>query len=277
MSSYPLAAVEQLLLVLATGRAERRLRERLVLVWMNGGWARPDTIRDALTELLDRASAPIRDALRKAGDSGAAADMLARDVGPGTTRAWRLVRKRMASPKEVREAMWVLADLALGGEPIWAPSEGGSRDGAEAVMTRALGLDHAKEDRLGEQEPWMPDDQTARAALERVRAAGGLDLVDLARVIREASHAELEQARDDLTNLWQALSLLGGAAEARYGEDVAGLGMLRAMALVQTDATVCAFAVRNALLLRTLGAPEAFEELQRLAAELMTDSDKTDR
>ena len=76
-SLYPCWAVDQLELVARLMVEERRFTHLRVLVRWNGGWVRPDKLRESVVRLLEAMSAQARRMTASTIDEGDRADRLA--------------------------------------------------------------------------------------------------------------------------------------------------------------------------------------------------------
>lgn len=117
-------------------------------------------------------------------------------------------------------------------------------------------------EKLTERPSWLPADFDPRRFIAELRDAGGFAIDDAARPIREASDEALAQARADAVLFSGPLARIGGVLEDFVGEDVAGLGVLRAIA--PTSAFGRASLIRSMMILRRLAGDEAFRAIADL-------------
>ena len=111
---------------------------------------------------------------------------------------------------------------------------------------------------------WLPADFDLPKFMADLRDAGGFELEDAANAIRDASDAELAQAREDAL-LFSRLAMIGSTLEGLLGDDVAGLGALSTMACTTTFDR--AAMVRSVLILCGLVGSEAFSAIAQLVEQ----------
>jgi hypothetical protein len=268
---YPEWADEQLLAVTRLHRSTHRLRDLCVAVWWEGHWVRPDALRKALIAPLERLSHEARVARGEETDPYEAADAIVAamrdDEKSSPTSA--LFRKRLNSPADLMDLLWTFFALGLGGEAPWKQEDRSLPDpapGALKLVAAATGADRAMhDDPLGEG-PWVPSDFDLPGFVEELRAAGGFEIEDMAREIREGSDEELEQARKDALLFCGPLAMICSVLEDMLGEDVAGFGSLRML----EDATTLdrATLIRCMLIIRELAGDAAFVAVAELVEEV---------
>jgi hypothetical protein len=149
--------------------------------------------------------------------------------------------------------------IALGGEAPWEQEDQSRKDPAPTaleLLLKSAGFDQALSASRAERPSWLSADFDPRRFIADLRDADGFAIEDAARPIREASDEALAQARADAVLFSQPLAMIGSVLEEFVGEDVAGLGVLRAIA--PTTAFGRASLIRTMLILRELTGEEAF-------------------
>jgi hypothetical protein len=110
--------------------------------------------------------------------------------------------------------------------------------------------------------PWLPADFDLPRLMAELKDAGGFDLNDPARPIREASLEQLEQAREDALLFSRSLAMIGKVIEGLLEPDAGGMGSLSALAASTSSAR--SLLVRSVLILRPLAGDAAFEAIKQL-------------
>jgi hypothetical protein len=267
-SRYPAWAAEQLLAIVRLHRSAHRLGELCTALWWEGRWVDPLVLRKALIAPLERFSDEAEKARRGETDPHAAADTILKAM-PDDAKPSPLVeviRGRLTGRGDFINLMWTFLVIALGGEAPWEQEDRSRADPAptalELLLTSA-GIERAMSEELAERPSWLPADFDPRRFIAELRDAGGFAIDDAARPIREASDDALAQARADAVLFCGPLARIGVVLEGFVGEDVAGLGVLRAIA--PTSAFGRASLIRSMLILRGLVGEGAF----RVIAELV--------
>jgi len=249
-SWYPPETVAQLVAVAGLHATMHRLNDLVVAVWWAGHWvqrgARP-AFRPVRGGGRDRARHEPARSL-----AGARADATA-------LAGWA---------RRLRELLWLFCVLGLGGEHEWEPDEedaDGDAPALETLLEQAAGLDRAKREGLAGNEPWLPDGVRARDAVLELRDAGAFELEDFARPVRDATDAQLDQAREDARLFSEPLATIGQVIESLVGQDVAGIGSLAALAV--QDASDRAGMIRTMLVLRRAAGDEAFARIGQTVKE----------
>lgn len=257
--------------VVRVHRSVHRLGDLCTAVWWEGHWADPDALRRALIAPLERVSDEARAARGGEEDPYEAADvMLATmrdDQAPSAALA--LLRKRLSGRADFMDLFWTFLVLAVGGQAPWEQEDRSRPDpapGALRLLARATGVDRAISDKPMGQGSWLPADFDLPTSIDELRSAGGFEIEDVARPIREASDSELAQAREDALLFSQPLAMIGSVLEGLLGEDIAGFGSLSV--LTPTTPFDRAAMVRNMLILRGLAGEEAFSAIRRLVEQV---------
>jgi hypothetical protein len=268
---YPAWSIEQLIAVARLHRTVRGLAELVVAVWWEGRWVATEALRGALTEPLQQLSDEARAALGGGRDPYEAADRLLvemKDDGP-PSKALALIRSRLSGRADLLDLMWTFLVIGLGGPAPWEQEDRSAPDpapGALALLSKATGVERAMRDDPAGNGPWLPAEFDLAAFVAELRDAGGFDLRDAARPIREATDQELARAREDALLFSGALALIGTVLEQLLGEDVAGMGSLSA--LDPDSGSARASLVRSVLILRPLAGDAAFSAVAQLVASV---------
>ena len=170
-----------------------------------------------------------------------------------------LIRGRLTGRGDFINLMWTFLVIALGGEAPWEQEDHSREDPAPTaleLLLKSAGIDQAMSVSPAERPSWLPADFDPRRFIAELRDAGGFAIEDVARPIREASEEALGQARTDAVLFSQPLAMIGAVLEDFVGEDIAGLGVLRAIA--PTTAFGRASLIRTMLILRQLAGDEVF-------------------
>jgi hypothetical protein len=240
-------------LVHELGRRERRFDERRILVAWHGGWVEPEDLRDSLMRILDAVSAKVGRVTEGIEDPAEAADQLTRaDRGKRKpSETVRLMRDRLdGDARALQSAMYALASMGMGADIEWEDHDPESKEESlESITARAIGIDKARSDELLPGKRLMSPMVSAKEVLEDLQATGLLEMQDLARAFREASHEAISQAFED-GRLVSGMDLFAEAAEASHGPDVGGLGSVRTLQYDRMDAVEVAGVVRGSLLTR---------------------------
>jgi hypothetical protein len=166
-------------------------------------------------------------------------------------------------------ALWTLLVIAAGGTAPWEEEDRSRPDpapGALPLLARAFGIDRAMSENPMGNEPWLPADFDLPEFMAELRDAGGFDLADPARPIREASDAQLAQARTDARLFSGSLAMIISTIEGLLGRELPVLGGLRAMGC--TTSADRAAMVRNMLLLRAHLGDEVFSAMEQLVEQV---------
>lgn len=176
-----------------------------------------------------------------------------------------VIRGRLAGRGDFINLMWTFLVIGLGGEAPWEQEDRSRADPAptalELLLTSA-GIEPAVSEALADRPSWLPADFDPRRVIAELRDAGGFAIDEAARPVREASDEALAQARADAVLFSGPLARIGTVLEQFVGEDVAGLGVLRAIA--PTSAFGRASLIRSMLILRGLAGEEAFRVIADL-------------
>ena len=266
-SVYPAWAAGQLLAIVRLHNSNHRLGELSTALWWDGHWVDGPMLREALITPLDRLSSEAEKARGDEDDPHEAADMILNampdDGKPSELVA--LMRGRLTGRGDFINLMWTFLVIALGGEAPWEQEDQSREDPAPTaleLLLKSAGLDRSGSVSPAERPSWLPADFDPRRLIADLRDAGGFALEDAARPIREASDEALAQAREDAVLFSGPLARIGAVIEEFVGEDVAGLGVLRAIS--PTSAFGRASLIRTMLILRKVIGDEAFREIREL-------------
>jgi hypothetical protein len=275
-SEFPPGSTARLLRILEVQKAERTQKFSVIawrLWWDDGGplpeparellagtAVRWDRERDELSDLLAREDAGDPDAERQVDTlySGSEQD---RVEGPlGTVR-------RNAGRDGFASVARVFAEVATGRFESYQDHEEPDEDGTPqagttgALVERALGLDHARSDRIANNEPRFTGSSEAHFVLLS-DLIGGRRLEPLATTM---SDAELDKARSEISNLLDLMSTLAPMVERAVGGDAAGYRTIARAMNMRTPRSQ-AFMLLAWLALRQ--DPKLLEGLQHLIARL---------
>jgi hypothetical protein len=267
-SRYLRSEIDQLELVLRIGAKERRLDERRVLVAWHGGWVDPDALGASLAALLEKISNAAKFATVGSEDAGHAAELLTR--GPRKTQSsptTKLIRNRLGGdPHALDRVMYAFALMAVDGEVQWSEHDPDSTEEPLAsVMERATAADRARDDAVFGGKRLAPSAPPAADTLDELQAAGLFKLHELSGCLRDVSDALIRQAFEDAHTIAD-MALMAEAIGASDEVDIGGLASLLALAPDEYSALEISVLVRNALLMRPLVPPQAFEELHAAVA-----------
>jgi hypothetical protein len=266
-SWYPAWAAEQLLAIVRLHDSNHRLGELCTALWWEGRWVDPPMLRNALIAPLERFSREAEKARGGEMDPHEAADTILKkmpdDGKPSELVA--LIRGRLTGHGDFINLMWTFLVIALGGEAPWEQEDQSREDPAPTaleLLLKSAGINRAISVAPAERPAWLPADFDPRRFIAELRDAGGFAIEDAARPIRQASEEALVQARADAVLFSQPLAMIGSVLAEFVGEDVAGLGVLRAIA--PTSAFGRASLIRTMLILRGLAGDEAFRSIGEL-------------
>ncbi len=237
-------------------------------VWWDGHWVDSEALRRALTAPLERLSVEARAALADAegNPNEAAEQLLAAAPAKGSQSAiGRLIGKRLGRRGDLASLEWTFVLLGLGGTPPWEEEDRSLPDAARSaleLLSIATGVDRALTDNPMGWGSWLPATFDQRDHIDELRAAGAFEIADLASAIRQASDAELEQARDDAVMFTDKLATITTSLEGLLGRDIPALGSLSALA--PKDGFGRAMLVRTMLILRPLAGDAAFAQITAL-------------
>ena len=260
-SLYPAWAAEQLLAIVRRHRSDHRLGELSTALWWEGAWVDPQMLREALILPLTRFSIEAEKARGGESDPHEAADAILKampDDGKSSELV-ALIRRRLTGRGDFINLMWTFLVIAFGGEAPWEQEDQSREDPAPTaleLLLKSAGIDQAMSMSPSERPSWLPADFDPHRFIADLRGAGGFAIEDAARPIRDASEQALIQARADAVLFSGPLARIGAILEAFVGEDVAGLGLLRA--ITPTSAFGRASLIRTMLILRELTGDEAF-------------------
>jgi hypothetical protein len=227
----------------------------------------PTALRRALITPFERLSGEVAEARSDEDDPYEAADMIMRalpaDSKPSEFGAQ--MRRRLDSSADLMNLMWTFLVLGLGGQAPWEQEDCSRLDPtALQLLAKAIGIDAAMSEEHAKRPAWLPEDFDLREPIAELRDAGAFELQDMACPIREASEWALAQARKDALLFVEPLATIGSVLEAFVGEDVAALGMLRA--LEPASGFGRALLIRTMLILRELAGEEPFNKITEFVA-----------
>jgi hypothetical protein len=260
-SWYPEWAADQLLAIVRLHRAVHRLGELSTALWWEGGWVDPQMLREALIAPLVRFSNEAEKARGGQRDPHEAADAILKAMPDGgkPSELVALIRRRLTGRGDFINLMWTFLVIALGGEAPWEQEDQSREDPAPTaleLLLKSAGIGGAITVSPTERPSWLPEDFDPRRFIADLRDAGGFVIEDAARPVREASEEALDRAREDAVLFSGPLATIGTVLEEFVGEDIAGLGVLQAIA--PTTAFGRASLIRAMLILRELAGDEPF-------------------
>jgi hypothetical protein len=244
-SEFPPASTERLLRILEIQKQQRTHKLGTIawhLWWLDGGRLTPpargllrdvaarwDRDRNELGDLLAREEAGEPDAEREV-----EAIYLAAENDPvqgllGTIR-------RNAGREGFSSVARVLAEVATGRFESYRDHEQPAADGTPqpdstgALLERALGLDHARRDRIAGREPRFAGSSEAQLMLLS-ELIGASELTPLAASIPEE---KLDQARGEIRNLLVLISTFAPMVERTLGGDASGYRTIARALTVRT-------------------------------------------
>lgn len=275
-SEFPPGSTARLLRVLEVQKAEHTQKFRTIawrLWWEDGGplpkparellagtAMRWDRERDELSDLLAREDSGDSDAERQMDALYLAVERGAVEGPLGTIR-------RNAGREGFSSVARIFAEVATGRFESYQDHEEPGEEGTPqagttgALVERALGLDHARSDRIAGHEPRFTGSSEAQFMLLS-------DLVgdrELGPLATTTSDADLDKARTEVRNLLDLISTFAPMVERVLGGDAAGYRTIaRALNLRTTRSQ--AFMLLSWLALRQ--NPELLKGLQHLIARL---------
>jgi hypothetical protein len=266
-SMYPAWAADQLLAIVRLHSSNHRLGELSTALWWEGRWVDPPMLREALITPLERFSSEAERARGGETDPYEAADRILKtmpdDGKPSDLVA--LIRRRLPGRGDFINLMWTFLVIAVGGKAPWEQEDRSREDSAPTaleLLVRSAGIDRPLRASPADRPSWLPADFDPRRFIAELRDVGGFSIEDAAGPIREASEQALAQARADAVLFAGPLASLGAVLEEFVGEDVAGLGVLGAIA--PTSAFGRASLIRTMLILRELVGDEPFRTIAEL-------------
>jgi len=268
---YPAWAVEQLVAVARIHRTVHKLEDLVVAVWWEKHWVDPEKLRAALIEPLARLADEAREARGGEQDPYEAADRLMasmKDDGRPSD-ALALMRQRLNRRADLANVLWTLLVIGLGGKAPWEQEDRSRPDPAPSalqLLATAAGVDRAMSDNPAGNGPWLPADFDLAAFMAELKDAGGFDLNDPARPIREATLEQLEQGREDAILFSRPLAMIGRVLEGMLEPDAAGMGSLSAFTASTSSAR--ALLMRSVLILRPLAGGTAFNAIEQLVSDV---------
>lgn len=239
----------------------------MTAVWWEGHWVNPDQLRAALIAPLERLRDEVRAARAGEENPYQAADLVMAGMNDESkpSQAVALIRRRLTGRADFPNLLWTLLSIGLGGDAPWEHEDRSRPDPAPSalqLLVTAFGVDRAMSDDPVGNGPWLPTDFDMAQFMGELIDAGGFDLGDPARPIREATLEQLERAREDAALLSRPLATIGKVLEELLGEDVGGMGSLSVFAAGASSAR--AELVRSVVILRSLAGDTAFEAIKQL-------------
>jgi hypothetical protein len=219
-----------------------------------------DRERDELSDLLAREDAGDPDAERQV-------DLLYTEVEQDRVEGPLGMLRRNAGRDGFASVARVFAEVATGRFESYQDHEDTDEDGAPqagttgALVERALGLDHARSDRIAGNEPRFTGGSEAHFVLLS-ELIGGRRLGQLATTM---SDAELDKARTEIRNFLDLISTFAPMVGRALGGDAAGYRTIGRALSLRTPASQ-AFMLLAWLALRQ--DPELLKGLQHLVVRL---------
>lgn len=227
-SEYPSETERQLL---ALCRLRRRFPHDLDAIRFGLWYERYQIPIDDVKRSMEQLLIPFAQTLPlDAPDSLTAAEQLASRVQSRHFRSSSGQRlKQLRNSDEVNTVLTATFQLALGDVPGFiahAEEELGERSLTE-IFVDVLGLNRAQTDRIGEVQPWLPQDNNLLAVqLENMAEAQFLSFPALLQTLKEANAKQLAQARNDLAHL-RDFKRVAKAMEGIFGLNAFGFGLFR--------------------------------------------------
>ncbi len=276
VSEFPPGSTTRLLRVLDLQRREgtQRLSTLAWRLWWEDGGRLPAATRKLLVEVASRWDQN-RDQLaqllerEEEGDPYAEGEMerLYRSAERDRAAGAVAVARRNTGREGFSSVVRVLAEVATGRFESYGDAGDAGDDGAPpagttgALVERALGLDHAREDRIAGGEPRFSGSSEEHFRLLS-RLVGNRQLTPLAT---ESSDGELDQARSEIHGLLSLISVFAPMVERVLGGDAAGYRTIARALNVHTP-RLQALILLGWLALRD--QPELLEGLRELAERL---------
>lgn len=227
-SEYPPETGQQLL---ALCHLRRRFPHDLdairFFLWYKGYWLPIDDVKQSMEQLLN----PLLQALPlEAPDPLTAAEQLVEQFQPKRPQSNSEHRlKRLKNAEDAQAVRTTIFQLLLGDVPGFtahAEEDDGERSLTE-LFIEVLGLDRAQTDRIGEINPWLPQDNNQVAQqLENMAIGQFLSLPALLQTLKEANRKQLVQARTDMKHLL-SFKQMAKMLEVLLGENAFGFGLFR--------------------------------------------------
>jgi hypothetical protein len=196
-SRYPPGSCDQLVAVCDLHRTERRLDYLRFALWRQGFPIPHDALKKTLDTLAFRSVRALKKDMRGDSPTDAAATVAAIAM-PELPRSkmGRAMRQHLANDALLQQVLAAMLQFSFGGGPVLDKTATSDVDGGLTVadlLIRAMGLDVAQKEGIGDVGPWLPDD--ARNTLVDIEQQGGFSADRLRQRLYAASAEELEFAR----------------------------------------------------------------------------------
>lgn len=270
-SLYPAWTPFQVVEVWRRGQSMRRTNVLLIGLWWDGWWVDRLALREALCEPFERLSHQARAITAPHENPCDAADALVdvAELDAASAGGTGVVGRRLRNRTDIRTVMHTFFVAGLGVEPEWETQDVGlaKREPSVAeLVNRGTGIERAQRDSLGANPPWLPEPPDIRSEFEAMRAAGVIDLLDLAAGIRDASDRQLDDARNAARSVSTVLAPELAALERELGRDIGGLGSIADLASTADQPAQRIWLVRLMVMARRLVPAEVFERMVAMGA-----------
>lgn len=218
---YPPGTCEQLLVLLRLHRTERRLHHVRLSLWLQGFPIPFAAIKKTLDVLTFRPIHRIREDLRHTTVEDAAA--LSMPTIP-RLKTGRTIRRRLHDDAAVQQLLTHMMRLILEIGPVFErrriPNLTTGEDGVANLLIRAMGLEVARSESVGEAGPWLTGDPAE--TLERLERQGAFSFDHMQQTLHVASTDMLEQARVDAGIFFPGLASIAQALHITAAPEVFG-------------------------------------------------------
>ena len=269
-SHYPAGTASQLLALCRLSTQERRLDYIRLQLWLD----RYPVPLKALRKSFHRALfAGMAKGVKRLGgeqihDPLESAEALTALTTPQLSRfvLGRLIRRRLRRPADQESLLTLFYQLFFGATPAFEAGEahtGEDEMSLTQLFVTVAGLERAQTDRLGDAQPWLPQD--IAPALHEMAERQLLSIGQLVTAYRNASLAEWEQARADAEALFINVPQMIRGTEAAFGKNVIGLGIFTRLPFEQANLTLRVLGIAGLLVLRRAGYGKDLDEFLALA------------
>lgn len=254
-SWYPAWTAEQLLAVARLHLSVHRLDALRIAVWWERRWVEPGALRTALIAPLERLSQKARALGAGSGDPYDAADAMVEAAAAEGSRSQvlGLFSKRVGGRANTMNLLWAFLVIGLGGEAPWDEEDRSASDAAPTalqLLAAGTGVERPRRDGSSAPGPLVPPGFNLRDLMNELRSVDAFDVADAARPIREATDADLTQAREDALVFAEQLPAMRPGVEGVLDKDIPILAAVDAMR--PKDAFDRAALIRSMLVLRRL-------------------------
>lgn len=270
-SFYPPGTRDRLGRVLEIRRDVRGFDDIAWRLWWEEGGLVPVAVRDRLLRTArdwERERERLGNLLagEDAGDPQAVAEMDLAYAALEFDRAPAALGKvrRNVGPAGLATVFRVLAEVATGRFHGYAESPDDGEAGPGELFEQALGIDHARSDRLDSSGPWF--EGSAEDDLRRLCAAiGTRSFTELA----QAEEVELDGARVEVRSLWSVVLAIVPIFERVFGSRAFGFGTLGAVFRGQPSSNEAFFLLMWLALREDAGLGEGMVAVAGLVSEAL--------